>query len=515
MAKERLSMRKIKEALRLKYDGRLSNRQIAVSCGVGRTTVADYLRRASVAGWLTWAEVAPLTETALEEKLFPSGNSPPPSAKPLPDFARIHDELRTHKNVNLTLDLLWQEYKQLHPDGYQYSQFCELYRRWRKKLDLCMRQDHKGGEKVFVDYCDGLLLTDPESGATTRTQLFVTAWGASNYTYAEASLSQDLPSWIASHRRAFEYFGCVPHLLVGDNLKSGVTTPCRYEPLTNPTYAEMAGHYGTALLPARPRKPRDKAKVEAACLIVQRWILAVLRHRRFTTLAEMNAAIHELLEKLNTRPMRKLKKSRRELFETLDKPHAKPLPPAPYVYADWKKATVNIDYHIAVDKHLYSVPFRYVHESVEVRLTQATVEIFRKGERIAAHARSFVPHRATTLTAHMPEAHQRHGAWTPSRISAWAEKTGPSMRAFVETLMASRAHPEQAYRACLGVLRLAESYPRERIEAATERALRYRMCSFKSLQLILKRGLDQHADTPSAPAALPSHENIRGEGYYQ
>ena len=278
----------------------------------------------------------------------------------------------------------------------------------------------------------------------------------------------------------------------------------------------MAEHYGTALLPARPRKPRDKAKVEAGALIAQRWILAVLRHRTFHSLAEMNTAIHELLEKLNNRLLRQLKKSRHELFETLDKPNAKPLPSQPYVYADWKKATVNIDYHIAVDKHFYSVPFRYAHEPVDVRLTAATVEIFRKGERIAAHARSFVPHRPTTLTAHMPEAHQRHVEWTPSRITAWAAKTGPSTVEFVGTLMQSRAHPEQAYRACLGVFRLSQSYPHERIEAAARRALRYQMCSFKSLQLILKRGLDQQVEpSETNPSTLPSHENIRGEGYYQ
>lgn len=515
MAKDRLSMRKIKEALRLKYDCRLTYREIGLSCRVSPSTVMEYVRRAQVARLITWDDVVKLTESELESCLFPVGIPPPSHTRPQPDFPHVRDELRQHKNLNLTLDLLWQEYKQNHPAGYQYSQFCDLYRRWRKKQDVCMRQTHKAGEKVFVDYCDGLFLTDPGTGIKTPTELFVMVWGASNYTYAEAALSQDLPSWVGSHRRAFEYFDCVPHVVTGDNLKSGVTKPCRYEPDLNRTYSDLAEHYGVALLPARPKKPRDKAKVEAGCLIAQRWILSVLRHRTFTHLAELNAAIRELLEKLNTRLLRKILKSRRELFLALDRPNAKALPSKPYEYVDWKKATVNIDYHIAVDDHYYSVPFRYVHESVDVRLTSTTVEVLHKGERVAAHARSFLRHRYTTLKEHMPPDHQKYVEWTPSRIIAWAAKTGSLTVQFVEALMKSKAHPEQAYRACLGVFRLSQSYPTERIEAACARALRYNMCSFKSLHLILQRGLDQQ----SAPAAVPpvssSHENIRGEGYYQ
>jgi transposase len=424
--------------------------------------------------------------------------------------------LREHKNVNLTLDQLWREYRQSHPDGYQYSQFCVLFREWCKKQNVCMRQTHKAGEKVFVDYCDGLFLTDPLTGGQTPTDLFVGVWGASSYTYAEPVLSQDLPSWVESHKRMFAYFGCVPSVVTGDNLKSGVTKACRYEPDLNATYADFAEHYGVALIPARPRKPRDKAKVEAGCLVAQRWILAVLRHRTFTSLAELKLAIQELLEKLNTRVMKKIKKSRREMFELWDQPNAKALPLTPYEYAEWSHATVNIDYHITVREHYYSVPYRYVHERVDVRLTTTTVEVFRRGERIAAHARSFVKHKHTTLKEHMPLAHQKYVEWTPERIKAWAKKTGPQTVLFVETLMNAKAHPEQAYRACLGVFRLSQSYPAARVEAAAARALRYNMCSYKSIQLILQRSLDQHPESSSTlPSSLPSHENIRGEDYYQ
>lgn len=515
MAKERLSMRQIKEALRLKYECRLSNRKIARSCGVGRTTIADYVRRAHVAKLNTWIQAAALTETELGAALFPRDSQPPPGSRVHPDFAQISAELRAHKNINLTLELLWQEYKEQHPEGYQYSQFCNLNRQWRKKQDVSMRQDHKWGEKVFVDYCAGLFLINPQTGEKTLTQFFVMVWGASNFTYAEASLSQQLSCWVDSHKRAFDYFGCVPQVVTGDNLKSGVTRACRYEPDLNATYAEMAEHYGVALIPARPLKPRDKAKVEAGVLIAQRWILAVLRHRTFTSLAEMNAAIGELLEKLNDRLLRKIKKSRRELFESGDKPAAKPLPAKPYEFAEWRKATVNIDYHVAADQHYYSVPFNYVHDSVDVRLSASTVEVFRKGERIAAHPRSFLCHRHTTTTAHMPVDHQKHAEWTPSRIKAWAEKTGPSTTQFVEALMKSKAHPEQAYRACLGVFRLAKNYSVDRMEAATARALVYNACSYQSLARILDRQLDQQPAADNTPASLPFHDNIRGEGYYQ
>ena len=361
MANRRLPMRKIKEVLRLKYDCGISEREIARSCQVSRSTVADYLRKATAAG-INWTEASTLTEAELEKRLFPAQPVPSSIPRPSPDYEYIYQQLRAYRKINLTLTQLWLEYKAKHPDGYQYSQFCELYRHWRSKLDYCMRQEHRAGEKVFIDYSDGLSIVDPPTGELILTQLFLSVWGASNYTYAEATLSQTLPDWIGAHRRALEYFRCVPRVLVPDNLKSGVNKACKYEPELNPTYTEMAEHYGCAVLPARPYRPRDKAKVEVGVLIAKRWILAVLRQRTFYSLAELNAAIRECLERLNTRPMRQAKKSRREMFEAIDRPNALPLPTRPYEYAEWYKAKVNIDYHIEVDDHYYSVPFQLIHE---------------------------------------------------------------------------------------------------------------------------------------------------------
>jgi transposase len=365
-------MRKIKEVLRLKYDCGISEREISRSCQVSRSTVADYLRRAAAAK-LTWTEASALTQTRLEERLFPTEHIPSTVKRPPPDCEYIYDELRTYRKFNLTLSQLWLEYKEKHPDGYQYTQFCEHYWRWRKKLDYCMRQEHRGGEKLFIDYSDGLSIVDMVTGEFILTQLFLAVWGASNYTYAEATLSQTLPDWIGSHRRAFEYFRCSPRVLVPDNLKSGVSKACKYEPELNPTYSDMAEHYGCAVLPARPRKPRDKAKVESGVLIAQRWILAVLRHRTFYSLAELNAAIRECLERLNTRPLRQAKKSRRELFEAIDRPNALPLAQRPYEYAEWYKAKVQLNYHIEVDRHYYSVPYQLLHEGLDIRLTATIV----------------------------------------------------------------------------------------------------------------------------------------------
>jgi len=514
MANTRLPMRKIKEVLRLKYHCGLSRRQVAHSCQISRSTVADYLDRAEQAG-IGWPPPEGLSDQELEQRLFP----PPPviagSARPLPDCDYIYQELKAHKKFNLTLDLLWREYKEQHPDGYQYSQFCSLYRSWQKKLDYSMRQDHRGGEKIFVDYGKGLKLVDPKTGEPIDTQLFVAVWGASNYTYAEATLTQQLPDWIGSHVRAFEHFGCVPKVVVPDCLKGAVSKACRYEPEINPGYAEMAEHYGICVLPARPARPRDKAKVETGVLIAKRWILAALRHRTFYNLTELNGAIEQLLERLNTRTLRKLKKSRRELFERFDRPQAQALPAKSYEYAEWRVATVNIDYHIEVERHYYSVPFRLIREKLDVRLTATTVEAFVKGERVMAHIRSFIPYAHTTLKEHMPPAHQKYLEWTPSRIISWAKKIGPHTAELVQTIIESRTYPEQAYRSCLGILRLEKHYSKERLEKAAARALRFRSHSFQSLRKILSAGLDRLEEkTHGSEGAAVDHENIRGSQYY-
>jgi transposase len=514
MANRRLSVRKIKEVLRLSYRGELSARQVAHSLNISRSAVKEYQERAKKAG-LAWPLPDTLSEQELEQKLFPPPLTVETPAKPLPDFDYIYQELKTHKKFNLTLDLLWREYKEQHPEGYQYSQFCDLYRRYRGKLDYSMRQDHRGGEKLFVDYGEGLNLVDPQTGEPITSQLFVAVWGASNYSFAEASLTQQLPDWIGSHVRAFEYFGCLPKIVVPDCLRSAVSRACRYEPDLNPTYAEMASHYGICVLPARPAHPKDKAKVETGVLIAKRWILAVLRHRTFYSLAELNGQIHELLERLNSRALRKLNKSRQELFELFDRPGAPGLPEKPYEYAEWKLATVSIDYHIEIDQHNYSVPFRLLREKVEVRLTAHTVEAFQKGQRVAAHVRSFIAHGHSTLKEHMPPAHQNYLEWTPSRIVSWAQKTGPATAALVQRIIDSRTHPEQAYRSCLGILRLEKHYSAQRLENACLRALNFSALSFKALRNILENGLDRLEENPDgSKPALPDHENIRGSGYY-
>jgi transposase len=507
-------MRKIKEFLRLTHHGGLSDRQVALSLDISRSTVKEYRARVQRAG-LSWPLPETLSDEALEQRLFPPTNRVGAPPKPLPDFDYIYRELKAHRKFNLTLDLLWQEYREQHPEGYRYSQFCELYRRWRQKLDYCMRQDHRGGEKLFVDYGEGLKLFDPQSGEAISTELFVAVWGASNFTYAEATLTQQLPDWIGSHTRAFSYFGCVPKIVVPDCLKSAVNQACCYEPELNPTYAEMASHYGICVLPARPARPRDKAKVETAVLIAKRWILAALRHRTFYSLAELNDAIHELLEQLNSRPLRKLKKSRRELFSLFDQPNALLLPEKLYEYAEWKVASVNIDYHIEVDNHYYSVPFRLLREKLDIRLTAHTVEAFQKGERVATHQRSFIPYHHSTVKEHMPPAHQNYLEWTPSRILRWAEKIGPHTAALLEKIIETRTHPEQAYRSCLGILRLEKHYSKQRLENAALRALKFGALSFKALRKILSAGLDRLEEKPqNSPAALPPHDNIRGGRYY-
>ncbi len=512
MAAQRISMRKIKDILRLFHQARMSRRRIAACLSLSRDTVSKTLIRAEAAG-LSWPLPDGLDEDALERLLYPPAQIQPGGMRPVPDWAEVHREL---KRKSVTLMLLWQEYKALHPDGYQYSWFCELYRTWRKKIDLVMRQEHRAGEKLFVDYAgETAEVIDPETGEVREAQIFVAVLGASNYTYAEATWTQQLEDWIGAHERAFHFFGGTPEIVVPDNLKTGVVKAHRYEPDLNATYQDLATHYAVAIIPARVRRPRDKAKVENGVLLVERWILAALRHRRFFSLDELNEAIGALLERLNERPFRKLDGSRRSLFELLERPVLRPLPPTPYVYAEWKKARVGIDYHVEVEGHYYSVPHRYVREQVDVRRTETTVECFFKGKRIASHARSLRKGGHTTVKAHMPPSHRHYADWTPERLTGWAAKTGPATAELVEEIIASRAHPQQGYRACLGILRLGEAHGAERLEAAARRALAIGARSYRSVASILKHGLDRRPlPEPEAAEAPIEHDNIRGAGYY-
>jgi transposase len=505
-------MRKLKEIIRLRLDRHATVRQIARACNVARSTVCDYVGRIEVAK-LSWPLPAALDdEAALERLLFPHEGHPS-AQRPDPDWVEVHREL---KRPHVTRMLLWQEYREHEPEGYQYSQFCDHYSRWAKTLPISMRQEHRAGEKLFVDFSgDGLPIVDPRTGEVRIAKLFVAVLGASNYTYVEAVLREDLPTWIGCHVRAFNFFGGVPEAVIPDNLKAGVTRPDYYDPDLNPTYADLARHYGVAVLPARPRRPRDKAKVETGVLIAQRWILAVLRNRTFTTLTELAEAIDPLLDRLNSRPMRKLKASRRELFETVDRPFLRPLPETPYELALWKRPRVNIDYHLEFESHYYSVPYQLRGEVLDLRATATTVEIFRSGRRITSHVRSYVKFQYTTNPEHMPAAHRAHADWSPSRLIAWAEKVGPATARLVAQILESRPHPEQGYRACLGVMRLRERYPDERIERACLRALTLRAVSYRSVQAILKNNRDREELAP-APAEhpLPLHGNVRGPRYY-
>ena len=514
MPAERASMRCVREILRLKHGCGASDRAIARSTGVARSTASDYLARAAAAG-LTWPLPATLTDAALEALLFVgTGSTPGTRRKTEPDWPALHRELR---RPGVTLMLLWQEHRAREPDGYGYSRFCELYGRWESRLSPTMRQVHPAGERLFVDYAGQTVeLVDPATGEIRPAQVFVAVLGASSYTYAEATWTQTLPDWIGPHVRALAFFGGVPRQIVPDNLKSGVTKANWHEPTLNQTYQDFASHYGTAILPARPRKPRDKAKVEAGVLVVERWILARLRNHRFFSLTELNTAIGALLADLNDRPMRRLGISRRRLFEELDRPALEPLPSEPYVYAEWRLRRAGLDYHVDVDGHYYSVPYRLVKQQVEARITQRTIELFHKGERVACHVRGGARGRHTTVPEHMPSSHRRHAGWTIERIKRDAASLGPNTAMLADLILESRPHPEQGYRACIGILRLARQYGAERLEAACTRGLEIGARSYGSISSILQNGLDRRppSRTAEAPELPLDHPNIRGGRYY-
>jgi transposase len=505
-------MRKIREILRLKYDCKLTFGQIATSCGIGRTTVSDYLKRFE-ASCLGWPLSPDIDDTKLEQLLFPSVQLTHSQERAGIDWQYIHRELR---RKSVTLMLLWQEYKVQNPDGYQYSQFCHLYRQWIGRVDPVMRQVHRAGEKMFVDYAGQTVdIYDPSSKQSREAQIFIAVLGASNYTYAEATWTQTLPDWIASHCRAYAYIGGVPEVTVPDNLKSGVKDPCFYEPDINPTYLDMAQHYGTAVIPARVAKPKDKAKVETGVLIVERWILARLRNHQFFSLQQLNEAISDLLPDLNQKPFQKLPGSRQSTFLAIDKPALKPLPQTPYEFAEWIKARVNVDYHIEVEGHYYSVPYKLIKKQIDVRITNRTIECIYNNRRVASHIRDYRKGWHTTVKAHMPKSHQKMAEWTPDRFIRWSQKIGSQTTQLIMSVLSSRPHPQQGFRTALGILRLAKSYGNHRLEAACKRALVIGSTSYRSVASILKHGLDQKPIAESErdnPTIM--HTNVRGSQYY-
>lgn len=505
-------MRMVKEVLRLRYELELDHRQIARSCRISHVTVGKYLASFVAAG-LSWPLPEGMDDTELLGRLRGPDRGEPSPCRPLPDPAELHRELR---RKGVTLQLLWQEYREAYPEGYGYTQFCEHYRRFERCLRPSLRQVYRAGERMFVDFAGPTIpIWDRDTGLSQPAQLFVATLGASNYTYAEATASQQLEDWIGGHVRAFEYFGGTTQLITPDNLKSGVSRACLYDPDLNPTYRDLAAHYGTAVLPARPSHPRDKAKVESSVLIAERWIIAVLRHRKFFSLAELNAAIRELLTVFNNRRFNKLPGTRAEWFRDLDAPALRPLPEAPYELARWHKAMANIDYHVAVDGHYYSVPYQLIRRTLEVRLTATTVELIHQGRRVAAHARCPVKGGFTTIPEHRPKAHQRHLEWSPGRIVAWAASVGPHCAEAVRWIIESKPHPEQGYRSCLGLLRLAKTHGDERVEAACRRALAFQTCTYRSIKSILAANLDQQPLPPEeAPTPTRVHTNVRGRAYY-
>jgi transposase len=496
MSNPRISITTLKQLIQLQL-GRLTTREIARSLSLSQGAVSKYGRAVLAAG-LTWEEALDLEEVELERRVWQARMQGPQRNIVAPDCAWIHTELKRHKHV--TLQLLWEEYHATHgPTALRYSSFCERYRLWAKRLQRSMRQRHFAGEKLFVDYAGR---TVPIYGAT------------SGYAYAEATRTATLPDWLGSHVRMLEFYGASPTILVPDNPRVGVTKADRYEPELQRSYEEMAAHFSIAVIPARPYRPRDKPRAELTVLLVCRWILARLRHQRFFSLDELNVAIRPLLKELNERPFQKLPGSRHSMFESLDRPAMRPLPSPPYIYAEWKRVRAAFDYHVDVDRHYYSVPHALVGQELWARFSAATVEVFHRSQRVSSHVRSYQRGAHTTLSEHMPRSHRAHAEWTPTRLINWGASIGTNTCAMVEHLLKSKAHPEQGYRACLGLLALARQYGQARLEAASTLAVRLQSPTRKSVLSILKTGRDQHPGAPPDELDLPEHPNVRGPNYY-
>ena len=510
MPTNRVTMRRIRETLRLHLQAGLSLAEVGRALKISKTSAGKYASLARAAG-IDWERAQTLTDEELEARLYRPA-LPRSSHQLAPDFQVIHQEL---KRPGVTLMLLWEEYARDNALAYKYTSFCIKYRAFAQSLKRSMRQVHLAGEKLFVDYSgDTVPLIDAATGEITAAQIFVATLGASNYTYACATHRQTTADWIGAQVRALEFFGGTPRLIVPDQTRSLIKHPDTYDPEPNRTYEEFAEHYGCALLAARPAHPRDKPKVEAAVLLVQRWILARLRNRRFFSLAELNHAIAALLVDLNLRPFKKLPGCRASAFKELDAPALKALPATRYEISRWKSAKVNIDYHVEFDAHYYSVPHRLVHATVDLRVTDTLVEAFQANQRVACHALSHKRGGHTTLPEHMPASHRAHLEWTPQKLIDWGRRIGVCTAAVVTWQLEHRPHPEQGYRACLGLKRLAREFTPERLEAACTRALAIRSPNFHSVSSILKKGLDRHAGPAPATTASPDHENVRGPDYY-
>lgn len=500
-------IRKVKEVLSLKLDSGLSNRDIAKRLGIGSATVSDILGRFKNLD-SEWP-VVDLNDEQLQLSLYPDKNA----RRAIPDYALMDIELR---RKGVTKLLLWEEYQSANPNNcYGYSQYCDNYKEWKSRQKRSMRFTHQAGEKVFIDYCGPTLaIVNPDTGEVRQAQVFVAILGASNYTYAIATENQRLESWLNAHVGMFEFFGGVPRLLVPDNLKAGVTKACRYEPRINSSYQALANHYGCAVMPARPLKPKDKAKAENAVLIVECWIMARLRHQVFHTMAGLNQAISELLKRLNTKLFQRLPGNRQSLFESLDKPELSPLPASRYEYTDIHTAKVGIDYHVLYKTHFYSVPHAYVGKSVEVQASSRIVRLYYQHDCIAQHLRSERKGGFSCCDEHMPHHHQ-HQKWSPGRLKNWAKQIGQSTLAVTTAILESKRHPEQGYRACLGLLNLAKTYGDSRLEQACCKSIEIGNPCRASVKSLLKTRLDNAPVDDEVETPNLSHHNIRGPKYYK
>lgn len=508
MPAKRTAMRKIRDILRLRLSAGLSIRDINASTKVSVGAIQKLLAQAKVLE-LDWPLPAELDDSQLARLFYPGADTRVSSRYQVPDWASVHQEL---KRKGMTKQLLWEEYTRQYPNRcYSYSQFCDRYTHWRGLQRRSMRQSHRAGEKCFVDYCGQTVpIICADTGEFRPAQVFVAVLGASNYTYAEATWSQALPDWLGSHVRAFEYFGGTTAMVVPDNLKSGVSRACRYDPDLNPSYQQLAAHYQLAVVPARPYKPKDKAKAEVGVQVVERWILARLRHHSFFSLAELNQCIRTLLEELNHKPFKRLPGNRREAFAQLDQPALRPLPRHPYHYVAIKPVKVNIDYHVQYEQHHYSVPHQYVGETLELHASDTLICLYFRGQQVAAHPRKHRP-GTTTEATHMPQRHRKHQQWTPGRLKNWAQDIGPEVVRWVNAQIQSRDHPEQAYRVCLGLLSLSRDYPTQRLDAACRIANREGLVRLKQVTSILRSNRDRLPEQLSLVAELPQdHENIRG-----
>jgi transposase len=506
-------MRRIRQVLQLHFGARVSARLIALEVGVGRSTVQDYVARATGAN-LGWPLPPDLSDATLEQLLFPKQVAAKPGVRrhPEPDWAAL---VREMKRPGVSLMILWEEYQAVHPQGYGYSRFCDLYRAFERRLSPTMRQTHAAGHKAFVDYSGKKVpIVDPLTGEIVMAEIFIGVLGASNLTYAEASWTQTLPDWIGAHIRMFRFFGAVPRLLVPDNLKSGVNKASFYDPEVNRTYAAMATHYSVGVLPARPRKPKDKAAVEAGVRFAQYYILGRLRNVTFFSLAECNTAIAAATERMNDREMRRLGVSRRQLYDAIEHAAMRDLPEQDYEYAEWHLARVGIDYHVEVAGFYYSVPHALIREQVDTRATARTIEVYHRGRRVAAHARRYGGTRHGTDPDHMPSAHRRYAEWSPERFARQARGIGPHTEALILAVLARRPHPEQGFRTCIGILRLFRGLTADRAEAVSLRAVEVGVLSYDSVTSILRHRLDRPSSPPTADGEPLLHANIRGSGYF-